>query len=130
MPCIMQDKPYVRIHCWLEKEGGVLFGLGRMQLLRKIEEYGSLKKAAEEMGMSYRGAWGKIKRTEELLGNNLIEKISNKEGYRLTAFGRELIEMYMNWISSVEDFAFARAGEIFPWPLESDKGSVSPSDDD
>ena len=51
-------KPRIGLNLWLETTEGVLFGMGRAELLDKIEECGSLKKAAEEMGMSYRAAWG------------------------------------------------------------------------
>ena len=57
-------KPVVRVHIWLETVDGVAFGMGRLLLLDAIEETGSLKAAAEQLGMSYRAAWGKIKSTE------------------------------------------------------------------
>ena len=114
-----QDDPIIRLHLWLERDGGVFFGHGRLQLLEKVEQCGSLKKAAEELGMSYRGAWGKIKRSEDILGRKLIEKISNKEGYRLTSFGQEFVAMYLKWFSEVENFAAAKASEIFPWNCSS-----------
>jgi len=40
-----------------------------------------LKAAAEELGMSYRAAWGKLKASEEALGMALVEKVGgNKTG--------------------------------------------------
>ncbi len=44
--------PTMRLHLWFETEQGVLFGLGRLQLLRQVESCGSLKAAAEKPGMS------------------------------------------------------------------------------
>ncbi len=80
--CIMH------LHLWLETDKGLLFGPGRAELLECIERLGSLRKAADDLGMSYRAAWGKIKRTEEALGYKLIDKAgSYKEGYRLTPVG-------------------------------------------
>ena len=105
------------MNLWLEKEGAVLFGLGRVQLLKKIDQLGSLKKAAEELGMSYRGAWGKIKATEAVLDDPLIEKVSNKEGYRLTDLGRAMLEQYEEWLRQVEAAAIEKAEEIFSFPV-------------
>jgi len=108
------DRPVVRLHMWLETREGVFFGIGRVQLLELIERTGSLKAAAERMGMSYRAAWGKIKTSEKIIGFKLIEKIGgNRSGYRLTEFGRLLTENFRDWYEDVERQAVARAQQIF-----------------
>ena len=43
--------PTVRMHLWLESGESVYFGMGRLMLLDMIEEHGSLRKAAEAIGM-------------------------------------------------------------------------------
>jgi len=48
-------------------------GLIDARLLRFIQEKGSLAMAAKELGLSYRSAWGRIRRLEKLLGFKLIE---------------------------------------------------------
>ena len=72
--------------------------------------------------MSYRAAWGKIKRTEEILGFKLIEKErGNKTGYRLTEAARTLRKSYRDWYQAIEMEALQKARELFPWtwwPLE------------
>jgi molybdate transport system regulatory protein len=109
--------PVVRLHIWLETEGGMFFGSGRAKLLEGIERHGSLQKAAKELGMSYRAAWGKIKQTEKVLGFQLVEKAGNyRDGYRLTEFGRMLKDKFTLWFDEVEKVALAKANEIFPWP--------------
>jgi molybdate transport system regulatory protein len=113
-------QPTVRLHLWLEQDGQVFFGTGRVLLLNKIEEYGSIKKAAEALGMSYRAAWGKIKATEKLLGVRLIEYPRHKrDGCRLSLQGRELRDRFDAWFRQVEQDANEKAGEIFPWPVKS-----------
>ncbi len=113
---LTRPKPEIRLNVWLQTEEGMLFGMGRAQLLDKIEECGSLRKAAEEMCMSYRAAWGKIKRTEEILGFKLIEKErGNKAGFRLTEAARELRTDYRDWYQAVETEALRKARELFPW---------------
>lgn len=104
----------MHLHLWLETDKGLLFGPGRAELLECIDRLGSLRKAADDLGMSYRAAWGKIKRTEEALGFKLIDKVgSYKEGYRLTEAGRELKERFSRWRREVEEDALARARDIF-----------------
>ncbi len=78
-------------------DGKNVLGEGRANLLGIIERTGSLRKAAWEMGMSYRYAWGMIKRMEEQLGEKLVA--SERGGARggrtlLTDAARKLLEDY------------------------------------
>lgn len=69
----------------------------RYRLLREIHEKGSLKAAAEEMGVSYRKAWGDLKKAEELLGYGLvIRQRGGKDGgtSKLTDKAVKLLEAY------------------------------------
>ncbi|WP_243361652.1 winged helix-turn-helix domain-containing protein [Fundidesulfovibrio terrae] len=109
--------PVVRLRLWLETRDGMFFGTGRGMLLEAVDRYGSLKKAAEHLGMSYRAAWGKIKKTEKVLGVLLIEQAgSRKGGHRLTPGGRLLMEKFRVWFDAVEASAVEKARELFPWP--------------
>ena len=109
----------VRVQLWLETSDGLLFGVGRALLLAKIEEFGSLKKAADDLGMSYRAAWGKIKETEKILGDKLIVQPGTKrEGYQLTELGHSLKEEFMCWFEQVEEEAIKKAKERFPWSVK------------
>jgi molybdate transport system regulatory protein len=104
----------MHLRLWLDTGEGLLFGIGRAELLNAIDHHGSLRKAAQELGISYRAAWGKIKRTEEALGYKIIDKAgSYKEGYRLTEAGRALKENFDRWHKEVADTALARARIIF-----------------
>ena len=42
---------------WLETNDGRFLGIGRLELLERIAALGSISKAAQAMGMSYRRAW-------------------------------------------------------------------------
>ena len=93
--------------------------MGRAMLLLKIEEHGSLRKAAEDLGMSYRAAWGKLRKTEAILGVRLIENSrSKRDGCRLTEDGRRLMEKFFKWFEEVERTALDSAREIFPWSVQ------------
>lgn len=107
--------PRIRMHLWLETEDGVVFGLGRLQLLERIEALGSLKAAADSLGMSYRAAWGKLKATERVVGRPLVEKPGgDKSGYALTPYGRVLADGYRNWFFALEAQAAALAKDMLP----------------
>lgn len=114
----MTIDPTMRMHLWFETQDGVLFGMGRLQLLREVETCGSLKAAAKSLGMSYRGAWGKIKTTEELIGRKLIEQAGcRRAGYRLTTFGQSIAKSYDEWFKTVESYALSKGQELLPFTL-------------
>ena len=99
---------------WLEKDGKDIFGGGRIKLLLAIDRLGSLKKAAEELGYSYRFAWGKIKDMEKRLGNPLV--VSHKGGYHggdtvLTDYARNLLNRFIKYeeeMKRINDTVFRR----------------------
>ena len=125
--------PTIRLHLWLETGQGVYFGLGRALLLAKIDQYGSLQKAAESLGMSYRAAWGKIKKTEEILGMKLVTPgASKREGVHLTEKGREVMNQFILWFETVEKEALKAAQQTLPWKVQDfsrDPNSFTPSSD-
>ncbi len=45
---------------WLDSDNSSFIGQGKIELLLKIKELGSLRKAAIDMKMSYRQAWENI----------------------------------------------------------------------
>lgn len=113
-------KPTVRMHLWLESGESVYFGMGRVLLLDRIEEHGSLRKAAESLGMSYRAAWGKLRATEKTLGLVLVETAGTKRGgYRLTAEGQRFRKKFKKWFDAVEQTAVEQARAIFPEGVQS-----------
>jgi molybdate transport system regulatory protein len=107
-----KNTPEVRLHIWLEEDRGVYFGRGRYELLCNIDALGSLKLAAEKMGISYRAAWGKIKKTEEVIGRDLIHKANNKEGYKLTEFGIRFLNEFRAFYDDVSAYASRSAAEM------------------
>lgn len=88
----------VKSKIWIEDEdGNVVFGSGRMRILSAVEEYGSIMAAAKSLGMSYRAVWGKIRATEQRLGQPILEKQTggfHGGGSTLTPFGKVLIERF------------------------------------
>ncbi len=86
-----------RAKVWLEKDGKPLVGKGRAELLETIQRTGSIRKAASQMGFSYRHAWDIISKIGRAYGSPVVV---SKRGGRgggstdLTDAGRRLLEMY------------------------------------
>ncbi|HPA15914.1 MAG TPA: LysR family transcriptional regulator [Desulfobacterales bacterium] len=122
-------KATLRVRTWFETEKGVLFGIGRVLLLKKVSELGSLNKAAKELGMSYRAAWGKIKATEEKLGCKLLNNSQGAKGFRLTDIGENLLESFDRFQEEVEQFAMKKAKDAFPWKVQNFQASNEPPEE-
>jgi molybdate transport system regulatory protein len=60
---------------WLatSNDTGIL-GDGKWQILRTIEETGSLMGACTKLNLTYRRTWGDLKKIEQMLGFPLLEK--------------------------------------------------------
>lgn len=111
-------RPILRVHLWLESEaGGMVFGLGRIHLLQQVRKLGSLNKAAKALGMSYRAAWGRIKSTEDALGEPLLSQASGRKGYQLTPLAEGLLRDFAAWHDKVEAYALKLARERLPWDV-------------
>jgi molybdate transport system regulatory protein len=51
---VPHDKAALRLRVWIERENNLYIGIGSTLLLQKLDKLGSLKRASEELGMSYR----------------------------------------------------------------------------
>lgn len=107
----------LRTRMWLEVDGEQAIGLGRAILLTEIERQGSLNKAAKALSMSYRAAWGRLKKTEEVIGRPLVVEQDKGRGFSLTPEARELVAAFRAWYADVEAYALATARQRFPFPV-------------
>lgn len=81
----------------LDDRGEKFFGEGPVRLLRAVEEYGSLRRGAASMGMSYSKALRILKNAEHVLGFPLTERTVGGSGggkSTLTEKGKEWMEKY------------------------------------
>jgi molybdate transport repressor ModE-like protein len=83
------SRPHPAFKVWMETDDGYVFGPGVYSLLKKVNEVGTIKEAATQLGMSYRYAWGLIRKAEEKLGKPLL--FAHKGG-RSGGGGAELTE--------------------------------------
>lgn len=81
---------------FLEDRDKYVLGPGRVELLRSVAELGSLRRAAQKLGMSYRWAWGRLNDAEKALGILLLaqDSASGGKAKTLTAEGRALLAWY------------------------------------
>ncbi|MFW5946103.1 MAG: NUDIX domain-containing protein [Candidatus Natronoplasma sp.] len=83
--------------CMLKRDGEFVLGEGRRELLELIDREGSISKAAKEMDMSYRHAWGIIKKIEEAADEEIVKSQrggDKNRGSILTPAGKKLIQDY------------------------------------
>jgi molybdate transport system regulatory protein len=79
---------------WIEKDGKVLFGRGRDDILTAVRDMRSLNAAAKKLQMSYRAAWGRLKASEERMGMRLVEIDATEKGMHLTPKAEALINRF------------------------------------
>lgn len=57
---------------WIERDGETYLGYGRMVLLKRIGEFGSILQAAKSMEMSYKQAWDLVEAMNRLATSPLV----------------------------------------------------------
>jgi len=99
-------KVHARFKLWLSsRESEGVFGDGKWRLLKAIEAKGSLKEACEMLGISYRKAWGDLKKAERCLNTPLLDKQrGGQRGGRtiLTVEGKRWLKAYTQFRRDVE----------------------------
>ncbi len=97
----------LKFKVWLEKDGEVVVGNGKVGLLRMIDELGSIQRVAEKKEMSYRHAWGMIQKIEKHSGVKFVEtQVGGKEGgwARLTPKGKKFVERYAVFEEGLDEY--------------------------
>lgn len=108
---------FLKFKVWLENtDGDEILGDGRFELINCIDQLGSLKAAADKMGISYRKAWGNVKDAEEKLGFSLVEK---RRGGRhggnsvLTPEGKKIVEAYKELLVEFDEAIYKITKKFF-----------------
>lgn len=57
---------------WMHRQGCGYLGAGRIDLLERIDECGSITQAAKRMGMSYKTAWDAVEAMNNLADRPLV----------------------------------------------------------
>ncbi len=78
---------------WFTLDGHSFLGRGRVELLQRIADTGSISQAAKAMKMSYKAAWDAVSAMNSAWGTLLVE--SNPGGSVLTADAERLIATFI-----------------------------------
>lgn len=87
----------LRGRIWLESGGTTYLSWGRIVLLERIAEHGSVSAAAKSMQMSFSHAWRLVEDMNALAPEPLVEKQAGGKqggGAWLTEAGREAVESF------------------------------------
>jgi len=89
---------------WLEKDGETFIAWGRVTLLERIREHGSINAAAASMGMGYRHAWTLVEQMNRMSPKPLVEKSTGGSGGGGTVLTEEGETVIRNFWSLVDGF--------------------------
>ena len=82
---------------WLGGANEAHFGRGRIELLARIGELGSISQAAKAMKMSYKAAWEAVNEMNQLSSTPIVERATGGKGgggTLLTERGREIVAIF------------------------------------
>lgn len=85
-----------------------IFGPGIAELLERVDETHSLRRATMDMGMAYSKAWRIVKTAENALGFPLLESAVGGKGggsAKLTERGRRFLTAYRRFEAVVHAYA-------------------------
>ena len=89
----MTRKLQVHGRFWLTLDGHNFLGRGRVELLQRIAQTGSISQAAKAMKMSYKAAWDAVDAMNSAWGEPLVD--SHPNGSVLTEDAEQLIAAYL-----------------------------------
>jgi len=109
-------QPYhLRGRFWIANEEGTFLGTGRVILLERIQEHGSISGAARSMKMSYRQAWQLVNSMNTHSTQPLVTSSTGGKGgggASLTDTGERAIQLFREVEQDMRDFMEKRSGQI------------------
>ena len=99
--------PGFRGRIWIDGKEGTFLGYGRIVLLERIREHGSITKAAKSMEMSYRNAWELVDSMNTQASRPLVEAAtggSGGGGAILTDEGEKAIKLFWEFHEDFQNF--------------------------
>ncbi|MHB8121677.1 MAG: TOBE domain-containing protein [Desulfuromonadaceae bacterium] len=82
---------------WLNRADNKFLGGDRINLLEKIDELGSITKAAKSVGISYKNAWDTVNLINNMAEKPLVDRLAGGKGgggTSLTAAGKMIVAQY------------------------------------
>lgn len=106
----------VRSKIWLELDGKMVIGAGRLAILEAVARYGSVIRAAAEVGVSYRRVRGAIREMEAAIGHSLVRTYrggGEHGGAALTDVAYELMGQFKKHTKGIQEIVNQRFKEAF-----------------
>jgi molybdate transport system regulatory protein len=100
-------KPGFRGRVWIDGPEGTFVGYGRVVLLERIIEHGSITKAAKSMKMAYRHAWDLVDSMNRQARVPFVELTTGGKGgggAHVTEAGRRAIKVFWQFHDDLEAF--------------------------
>ena len=106
-----------RLHgrLWIEGPEGTFLGYGRVVLLERIREHGSISAAARSMEMSYRHAWKLVDSMNRQSRHPVVEKSTGGRGGGgaiLTEAGHRAIDCFWSAYRDFKAFLSERSQQL------------------
>lgn len=118
-PCELSENKHegyeLRGRIWVEGKDGTFLGYGRVVLLERIKQYGSITMAAKSMQMSYRAAWELLESMSKQANTPLVETATGGKGgggAQLTEAGEKAIEGFWGLYKKFGEFLKKEVGEL------------------
>jgi len=102
-----QGRTELRGRIWINGPEGIFFGYGRVALLEKIMEHGSIAKAAKSMHMAYRHAWDLVDSMNRQARTPYVELATGGRGgggARVTEAGKQAIALFWQFHADLQAF--------------------------
>jgi molybdate transport system regulatory protein len=100
-------KPGFRGRVWVDGPEGTFIGYGRVVLLERIMEHGSISKAAKSMEMAYRHAWDLVDSMNRQTKRPFVVLATGGKGgggAQVTAAGKKAIKIFRQFHKDLEAF--------------------------
>ena len=94
---VRNDPPRPHIRIMFRK--AIAIGPGKADLLRAIEQTGSISAGARALGMSYRRAWLLVDTMNQCFKSPLVETLTGGQkggGAQITELGQEVLRRYLH----------------------------------
>ncbi len=108
----------IKTKFWIENKGEAVLGGGKAALLLAVDRLGSIQSAADEFGMSYRHAWGAIRKIERRAGFKILDtRLGGKDrGAQLTPKGKEFVVKVDSLLKDLQAIVEERFKQRFQGP--------------
>lgn len=102
---------------WIDGPEGTFIGYGRVVLLERIREHGSITKAAKSMRMAYRHAWDLVDSMNRQAQEPFVELSTGGKGgggARVTEAGERAIRLFWKFHDDLQKFLVKEQTKLLP----------------